>query len=82
MQTCIISLAGETERRQHILQECTQFHIQAEIADAVDMRQATQADIERLSHKLTHLKPKKQRWLSKGELGCPLSHHLVYQKIT
>lgn len=81
MKTYIISLAGETERRKHILQECARFDIEAEITDAVDMRQANQTDIERLSGKLTHLKPKKQRWLSKGELGCALSHHQIYQKI-
>lgn len=81
MKTYIISLAGETERREHILQECARCHIEPEIVDAVDMRQATPADIERLSRKITHCKPKKQRWLSKGELGCALSHHQVYQKI-
>ncbi|MDO4433563.1 MAG: glycosyltransferase family 25 protein [Alysiella sp.] len=81
MKTYIISLAGETQRREHIIQECARFHIEPEIVDAVDMRQATAADIERLSRKITHWKPKKQRWLSKGELGCALSHHQVYQKI-
>lgn len=81
MKTYIISLASEAQRREHILQECARFQIEAEIVDAVDMRQAMPADIERLSRKITHYKPKKQRWLSKGELGCALSHHRVYQKI-
>lgn len=81
MKTYIISLAVETERREHIVQECARFHIAPEIVDAVDMRQATTAEIERLSRKITHWKPKKQRYLSKGELGCALSHHRAYQKI-
>lgn len=81
IKSYVISLASETTRRQHILDECSKFNITPEIIEAVDMRQATQSQIEELSAKLTHLKPKKQRWLSKGELGCALSHHNAYKRI-
>lgn len=81
IKTYVISLADETKRRQHVLAECARYHIDAELVDAVDMRQVTQAEIERLSYRLTHLKSKRQRWLKTGELGCALSHHAVYQKM-
>lgn len=81
IKTFIISLKDEQKRRQNVLAQCLAQGIEAECIDAVDMRQASQADIERLSSKPWFKKPKKQRWLNKGELGCALSHHAVYQKI-
>lgn len=81
MKTYVVSLASEMERRQHIVAECARFDLTEKIIDAVDMRQATQDDIEKLSLKISHVKPKKQRYLSKGELGCALSHHLAYREI-
>lgn len=81
IKTYAISLANEHERRTHLLNECSRYGIQVNILDACDMRQATQADIEQLSQKMTHKKPKKQRYLTKGELGCALSHQAVYRQI-
>lgn len=77
----VISLANEQARREHIKEQCARFGLEAVFIDASDMRQATQADIERLSAKPMHRKPKKQWWLSRGELGCALSHHRIYQQI-
>ncbi|MDO4694454.1 MAG: glycosyltransferase family 25 protein [Eikenella sp.] len=77
----IISLADETKRREHMHGQCRRFGLAAVFIDAVDMRQASQADIERLSAKPMHRKPKKQRWLSRGEVGCALSHHRVYEAV-
>ena len=77
----IISLANQQDRREHMRQECARVGIEATFIDAVDMRQASQSDIERLSSRLLHKKTKKQRWLTRGELGCALSHHQVYAHI-
>lgn len=77
----IISLANQQDRREHMQQECARMGIEATFIDAVDMRQASQSDIERLSSRLLHKKTKKQRWLTRGELGCALSHHQVYAHI-
>lgn len=77
----IVSLAGETERREHMRGQCRRFGLAAVFIDAVDMRQVGQKDIERLSTRMLHKKPKKQRWLSRGELGCALSHHRVYEAV-
>ena len=79
--TYIISLANQQDRREHMQQECARVGIEATFIDAVDMRQASQSDIERLSSRLLHKKTKKQRWLTRGELGCALSHHQVYAHI-
>ncbi|WP_153716528.1 glycosyltransferase family 25 protein [Eikenella corrodens] len=77
----IISLANQQDRREHMRQECARVGIEATFIDAVDMRQASQSDIECLSSRLLHKKTKKQRWLTRGELGCALSHHQVYAHI-
>lgn len=77
----VISLANEQTRRQHIQEQCARFGLEAVFIDASDTRQATQADIERQSARLMHKKPKKQRWLTRGELGCALSHHRVYEAV-
>lgn len=77
----IISLANEADRRQHMRRQCGRFGLEAVFIDACDMRQASQADIERLSALPLHRKPKKQRRLSRGEVGCALSHHNVYETI-
>ena len=79
--TYIISLASETQRRAHILEQTERYQLNANFVDAVDMRQASDADIRALSSLPVHTKPKKQRWLSKGEVGCALSHHQVYQTV-
>ncbi len=77
-----ISLAGETERREHIRQECSRFGLQAIHTDAVDMRRTDEQEIKNLS-RLPERKPrKKQRYLTRGELGCALSHLNIYRSIT
>ncbi|MDK4535986.1 glycosyltransferase family 25 protein [Kingella kingae] len=81
ISTYIISLASETRRRAHMKAQAERYQLNAAFFDAVDMRQATQTDIEHLSVLPKHKKPKKQRWLSKGELGCALSHHQIYQEM-
>lgn len=77
----VVSLAKETKRRAYIQNECAKAGLDATFIDAVDMREATDQQIQQYSDKLMHLKPKKQRWLTRGELGCALSHRLVYQKM-
>ena len=75
----IISLPSETRRRQHVQAECAKYGIPAEIVDAVDMRHIEEAKLRELCSLPLHKKPKKQRYLTKGELGCALSHHQIYQ---
>lgn len=63
--TYIISLANQQDRREHMRQECARVGIEATFIDAVDMRQASQSDIERLSSRLLHKKPKNNAGLPK-----------------
>lgn len=75
----IISLPSETRRRQHVQAECAKYGIPAEIVDAVDMRHIEEEKLRELCSLPLHKKPKKQRYLTKGELGCASSHHQIYQ---
>lgn len=77
----IISLADEHARREHMRRECARIGLDAVFTDAADLRAADEADIGRLSA-LPLAKPrKKQRRLTRGELGCALSHRSIYQTI-
>ena len=58
ISTYIISLASETQRRAHMKAQAERYQLNAAFFDAVDMRQATQTDIEHLSVLPKHKKPK------------------------
>lgn len=77
----IISLANEQQRREHIAQECQRLSLPFQFIDAYDARHLSQKEIEAKSLLPTHRKAKKQRYLSKGELGCALSHLTAYQTL-
>lgn len=81
MNTYIISLADQKARREHILAQCAAFGLAPIVVDAVDLRQESEAHVCKLSDLPLHKKRKKQCWLSKGEVGCALSHHQVYQNM-
>lgn len=81
ISTYVISLPDELTRRTSIMQQCRRFSIEPKIIDAVDMRQASSEQIQELSAIPSFKKISKQRWLSKGELGCALSHLKAYKQI-
>lgn len=77
----IISLADEQARRAHMRQECARVGVDAVFVDAADLRRIDDDELRRRSD-LPAAKPKKkQRRLTRGEVGCALSHHGIYAEI-
>lgn len=76
IQACIISLEGELGRRTHAISEMQKTHLSWEIIDAVNGKKLIDAK---------HYDPKKGERLvgfrlSKGEVGCFLSHRIAWQR--
>lgn len=80
IQTYVISLLAEELRRSHILKECSKYGLNPTVIDAVDMRNAGSGEVMEKSALPLKKAKRKQRWLSKGEIGCALSHQAVYRQ--
>lgn len=75
----IVSL-GDSPRRKHIQQQFRAYSIPYEIFDAIDCRNGVPAQYETLINRNLAYK-RLGRHLSNTEIGCALSHHLVYKHI-
>ena len=75
----IVSLC-DSPRRKHIQQQFRAYSIPYEIFDAIDCRNGVPAQYETLINRNLAYK-RLGRHLSNGEIGCALSHHLVYKHI-
>lgn len=73
IKTFAINLVSQNEKREHILNECEQHNIDAEIIEAVNGKELTEKQI----HTLVYDYPACS--LTRGEIGCALSHIAVYQ---
>lgn len=82
MKTYIINLERSPERREHIVREAKKHRLDYELIKAVDGKQLTDDEIERLCYTKTELADERMpRELSRPIFGCALSHLSVYRKI-
>ena len=75
MKIFIVNLYKDKQRREHILQQCHDLNLEAEVISAVDGRALTPDQIKSLTH------PLYASGLTTGEIGCALSHHSIYKKM-
>ena len=76
----IISMAKEEKRRKHITQECKALGLNYKLFDAIDGSTLTQTEIDKVYTEKDAISAI-GRGLSRGEIGCALSHLGVYKKM-
>lgn len=77
IKTYVISLKDEIVRRNSISKQIEKIFFEFEYIDAVDFRMASSDLLERHTHK--YKVGSIRRRLTKGEVGCALSHFKCYQ---
>lgn len=80
MKTYVVNLEQDTERRKHIEQLCCDVGLDYEIINAVYGKTypGVQALIEKTKERsIQHI----GRELAPGEIGCVMSHQIIYKKI-
>ncbi|MDC9727543.1 MAG: glycosyltransferase family 25 protein [Candidatus Thioglobus sp.] len=76
----VVNLPQSIEKRKHIRALCDKYRLNPEFIDAVDGRLLSDEEVAKISPKEQTIKNIGRR-LTKGEVGCALSHKLIYQKI-
>lgn len=76
----IIHLERATERRQQVAELISQLQIPAEVITAVDAKQLSDAEVDRVYKPRLH-KPTYPFRLSRNEIACFLSHRKTWQAI-
>ncbi|XP_070614905.1 inactive glycosyltransferase 25 family member 3 isoform X2 [Erythrolamprus reginae] len=79
----LINLARRPDRRQRMLEALYELEIDPLVIDAVDGRALNSSSIKKLGIDLLpgYYDPFSGRTLTKGEVGCFLSHHHVWKEI-
>ncbi|XP_026545409.1 probable inactive glycosyltransferase 25 family member 3 [Notechis scutatus] len=79
----LINLARRADRRQRMLESLFELEIAPSVVDAVDGRSLNSSSIKKLGVNLLegYYDPFSGRTLTKGEVGCFLSHHRVWKEI-
>lgn len=75
MKIFAINLQREPNKRKHIIKECEKYSLSIEIIDAVDGRLLSEEYLKENIYNYPDCK------LTKGEIGCSLSHLKIYEKI-
>ncbi|BEH99513.1 glycosyltransferase family 25 protein [Edwardsiella ictaluri] len=75
MKVFIINLKRDLQKKHEIINECDQLNISHEIIEAVSGIDLSATEIDHLIDKDAQI------YLTKGEIGCSLSHLRIYQKI-
>ncbi|XP_058015603.1 inactive glycosyltransferase 25 family member 3 [Ahaetulla prasina] len=79
----LINLARRPDRRQRMLEALSELEIDPLVVDAIDGRALNSSSIKKLGVDLLpgYYDPFSGRTLTKGEVGCFLSHHRVWKEI-
>lgn len=75
MKTYAINLLREPNKREHILNECAKYNLNVEIINAVDGKELSEDYLKDNVYNYPNCK------LTKGEIGCALSHIHIYEKM-
>jgi len=79
MKTYIVNLERSEKRREHIVKEAERCGLDYELVKAVDGKNLTEEDFNRLCD-MEEVR-KSPNWLTPGMIGCSLSHYEIYKKI-
>ncbi|WP_380183603.1 glycosyltransferase family 25 protein [Kalamiella sp. sgz302252] len=74
MRIFIINLERSVDRKNALTERCEQLGLQVEFIKAVDGRVFTKAEVEKLTAKINYA-------FLPGEIGCALSHQLIYKRM-
>ena len=79
----VINMDGSVERMANIGEQLNSLCVQYQRVSAIDGRKLSESEFNRLTYPLTHIgsKVKFTRELTKGEVGCFLSHKLCWEKL-
>ncbi|XP_068105919.1 inactive glycosyltransferase 25 family member 3-like [Hyperolius riggenbachi] len=79
----LINLLRRPERRERMLRSLHEMDISCQVVDAVDGSSLNSSDIKRMGVNLLpgFYDPFSGRTLTKGEVGCFLSHYKIWQQI-
>jgi len=80
VRTFVISLPHDKDRRENLEKQLQKLHIPFSIVEAVNGMSLSQEELETLYDRKKALRLF-NRELSKGEIGCALSHMSIYKKI-
>lgn len=75
MKTFIINLEKDIKRKEQIISQCVTFNLDYTVIPAVDGRKLSDDDLNKL------IDPEKSKGMTRGEIGCSLSHYHIYKKI-
>ncbi|QPW27231.1 glycosyltransferase family 25 protein [Edwardsiella ictaluri] len=75
MQVFIINIKHDIQKKNAIQRQCKRLRIKFEIIDAVCGIDLTDSDLD------SFIDANARSYLSRGEMGCALSHNSLYQRI-
>ena len=75
MKAFIINLEKDIERKEDIVSQCIAFNLDYTVIPAVDGRKLSEEELSKL------IDPEKSKGMTRGEIGCSLSHYNIYKKI-
>ncbi len=76
----IVNLKKDMEKKQHIQELCKKFGLDIEFIEAVYGKELLQSDINKVYSEKKSIE-EIGRGLSRGEIGCALSHKMIYQRM-
>lgn len=77
----MINLARRTERRERMLHCFDELGLDVQIVDAVDGRNLSEALLESITFLPEYADPYHKRPMTHGEIGCFMSHYIIWQRI-
>lgn len=75
MKVFVVNLDKDKDKKEKIKNECRNAELDYEIISAVDGRELSYNELKSKVH------PVSLNYLSKGEIGCVLSHQRIYKRI-
>ncbi|GKW17951.1 beta-1,4-galactosyltransferase [Pectobacterium carotovorum subsp. carotovorum] len=75
MKTFVVNLEKDKNKKDQIQNECRKAKLDYEIISAIDGRELNDSELS------SKVNPVSINYLSKGEIGCALSHQKIYKKI-
>lgn len=76
----VVNLKNDIEKKEHMQELCQKYNLQIEFIEAVDGRALNKKDINEVYSSIEAIDVS-GRELSRGEIGCALSHKIIYEKI-
>ncbi len=80
IKTYIVNLKKDIEKKEHMQNLCQKYGLDVEFIEAVDGKALNEEDITKVYSSKKAI-DKIGRELSRGEIGCALSHKMIYQRM-